>query len=186
MDISVRETVRETAQVLGISEWVEGYLDGEASEIGEKDTEILVDCFNRVQNELAVDYLPLTAEDELITATGIIPYVALNNSVVRIICVENEEGESVRFKLFPDYLETNSGKVKVFYTYSPPQQGIDGVCAYKTAVSKRLFVYGMAAEYSLIVGENEKASAWDRKYKEAVNAAYKLRPVKKLRSRRWV
>ena len=186
MDISVRETVLETAQVLGLSEWVESYLNGDVSEIGEKDTQILVDCFNRVQNELALDYLPLTAEDELITATGMIPYAALTNPVIRIIGVEDEEGEAVKFKLFPDYMETHKGRVKVVYAYSPLEQDIDGVCAYKMAVSKRLFVYGMAAEYSLIVGENEKASVWDKKYREAVNAAYKLRPVKKLRSRRWV
>lgn len=186
MDISVKETVRETAQVLGISEWVEGYLDGETTEMGEKDTELLVDCFNRVQNELALDYLPLMAEEELITATGVVSYTDLENSVTRIFSVENEYGESVKFKLFPDRLETQPGKVRVFYAYSPTEQGLDGLCEYKTAVSKRLFVYGMAAEYALIVGENEKASVWDKKYKEAINAAYKLRPVKKLRSRRWV
>ena len=186
MKISVKETVREAAQVLGISECVESYLSGEDSEIGQKDTELLVDCFNRVQNELALDYLPLTAEDEFVTATGIISYAHLTNAVTRILCVENGSGESIAFKLFADRLEAQPGKVKVYYAYAPADRDINGFCEYETDVSKRLFVYGMAAEYALIAGENEAASVWDKKYKEAVNAAYKIRPGKKLRSRRWV
>ena len=186
MKISVKEAVRETAQVLGIFEWVEDYLGGGDSEMGEKDTNVLVECFNRVQNELALDYLPLMAEDELMSATGVIAYTELAHPATRILCVEDAEGESVEFKLFPNRLETQEGKVKVFYSYAPTEQNIDGVCEYETGVSKRLFVYGMAAEYALIAGENDKASVWDKKYKEAVNAAYKLRTVKKLRSRRWV
>ncbi len=186
MKISVKETVRETAQALGLSEWVDSYLDGNGEATGQKDTELLVECFNRVQNELALDYLPLTAEDELLTATGVIAYADLAHSATRILCVENEYGESVKFKLFPDRLETKPGKVKVFYAYAPQEQDINGVCEYETAVSKRLFVYGMASEYALIAGEKEAASVWDKKYKDAVNAAYRLRPAKKLRSRRWV
>ena len=186
MEISVKETVREAAQVLGISEWVESYLEGGASTEGEKDTQILVECFNRVQDELALDYLPLTAEDVLISATGVVAYMYLSNAVTRILSVEDEFGEALEYKLFPDRLETKAGMIKVHYTYAPKEQDIDGVCEYKTLVSKRLFVYGMAAEYALIAGEKEAASVWDKKYKEAIRAAYRLQPAKKLRSRRWV
>ena len=186
MEISVVELVHAAAQVLGISEWVEAHLGGGISEEGKKDTEILVECFNRVQNELALDYLPLKAEDILVTSTGVIGYDMLSRAAVRIISVEDESGESVKFKLFPDRLETQAGRVKVLYAYTPQEQDIDGACEYKTSVSKRLFIYGMAAEYALITGEKEAAYAWDKKYKDAVNAAYQIRSGKKLPSRRWV
>ena len=186
MEISVVEMVRATAQVLGISEWVDNHLDGGSSKEGKKDTEILVECFNRVQNELALDYLPLTAENIVVTSTGVIDYSKLSYAPTRILSVEDEYGESVKFKLFPDRLETQAGKVKVLYAYAPEEQDIDGACEYKTSVSKRLFVYGMAAEYALIVGEKEAAYMWDKKYKDAVHAAYKVRAGKTLRSRRWI
>ena len=186
MKISVKEAVCEAAQALGIWEWVQAYLDGGDSEMGEKDTNVLVECFNRVQNELALDYLPLLAEDELMTATGVIAYTELMHPATRILCVENEVGESVKFKLFPNRLETQEGKVKVFYAYAPTEQDIDGVCEYETGVSKRLFVYGMAAEYFSACGLFEEAAVWDRKYKAAIEAAYKKRPSRKIRSRRWI
>ena len=72
------------------------------------------------------------------------------------------------------------------YAYSPTEKNIDKESDYQTAVSERLFLYGMAAEYCLAEGEFEAAGIWDKKYKEAIAAAYRLRPVKRLRSRRWV
>lgn len=186
MNISVKEIVCEAAQVLGLSEWVNSYLNGEESAVGQRDTEILIECFNRVQNEVALDYLPLIESELLRTETGKIPYSSLIKPAIRILQVKNEKGELAAFKLYPDFLETEKGKLEVYYTYSPAEQTIEGVCEYGAEVPKRLFVYGMAAEYSLIAGELEAAGVWDKKYKDAINAVYKLPPAKKLRSRRWV
>ena len=186
MKISVKNAVCAAAQTLGIADGVEAYLENQTDEVGKKDVELLVECFNRVENELALDYLPLTTEDVIVTATGEVPYLALAYPAARILCVEDENGNSLKYKLFPDRLETQVGKVKVIYTYTPSEKNVNGVSDYQTAVSERLFVYGIAAEYSLAVGELEAASVWDKKYKEAIEAAYRLRPVKRLRSRRWV
>lgn len=187
MKISVKDTVRATAQTLGIAESIESYLTGEeAGGEGEKIALFLVKCFNRVENELALDYLPLLAEDELISSTGAVAYKNLSCPAVRVLCVEDEKGNSMQYTLFPDRLETQMGKVKIIYSYSPAEKDLDGESDYQTAVSERLFVYGMAAEYLLAEGDLQGASLWDKKYKEAIAAAYKIRPVKRLRSRRWV
>lgn len=186
MKVSVKAAVRATAQTLGVGEGVEAYLDGNSTEEGKRDAEFLLACFNRVENELALDYLPLIAEDEVLSSTGVVGYDELSYPAVRVFCVEDEEGNSLRYKLFPERLETRAGKLKIVYAYSPAEKDIDGESDYQAAVSERLFVCGMAAEYLLAEGELEAASIWDKKYKEAVAAAYKMRPVKRLRSRRWV
>ena len=186
MKVSVKASVRAAAQMLGVADGVEGYLEGEQTEEGKKDAELLLDCFNRVENELALDYLPLVAEDELISSTGVVAYAELAYPVARILRVEDGDGNSLRYKLFPDRLEMQSGALKIVYAYSPNRKEMDGESDYQTGVSERLFVYGMAAEYSLAVGEFEAASVWDRKYKETIAAAYKARPVKRIRSRRWL
>ena len=186
MKISVKSAIRATAQMLGIVEEVDRYLDGEETEEGKRDTEILLECFNHIENELALDYLPLMAEEELVTSTGVVRYAELSYPVSRVYCVEDAMGNSLQYKLFPDRLATQAGKIKIVYAYSPTAKGLEGESDYHTAVSERLFVYGMASEYLFVEGELEASSIWDKKYKEAVAAAYKARPVKKLRSRRWV
>ena len=185
MKVSVKSAIRATAQTLGIGDGVEAYLDGNATEEGKRNTEFLLKCFNCVENELALDYLPLLAEDEVLSSTGVVGYDELRHPAVRVFCVEDEKGKSLRYKLFPERLETSAGKVKIVYAYSPAEKDINGESDYQTAVSERLFVCGMAAEYLLAEGELEAASIWDKKYKEGIAAAYKMRPVKRLRSRRW-
>ena len=186
MKVSVKAAVRATAQALGIADGVEAFLDGEETEEGKKDTELLVKCFNRVENELALDYLPLLAEDEVLSSTGVVRYAELTYPAVRVFRVEDGDGTSLKSTLFPDRLETSSGTVKVVYSYTPNEKSVDEESDYQTAVSERLFLYGMAAEYCLAEGELEAAGIWDKKYKEAIAAAYRLRPVKRIRSRRWV
>ncbi len=185
MTITVMDTLLTAAQLLGVDEEVELHLSGEATETGARATKLLLAAFRNVENELALDYLPLTAEDEVITATGVIEYGDLAHSAVRIFSVEDEWGKPLKYELFPDRLKTVAGKVRVFYAYAPSVKGVDDESEYQTAASERVLVYGMAAEYSLAIGELTAASIWDKKYKEGVQAAYRLHPCKKIRSRRW-
>ncbi len=186
MTISVKATLLAAAQALGIAEEVRKFLDGEDTVSGEKNFSLLLTCFNRVENELALDYLPLMAEDELVTATGVVEYSALSENAVRIFCVEDEQGNSLKFKLFPRCLKTKVGRVKIVYAYTPTEKTVEEESEFTTGVSERLFVYGIAAEYSLAVGDLNAANVWDKKFREGARAAYRLRPCKKISSRRWI
>ncbi len=186
MTIKVKDAVLEAAKYAGVEKEVASYLDGSFSSLGEEAACLLLSCFQAVENELARDYLPLLAEDELVTATGVVEYAALEKAPARVLCVEDEWGNSQKYKLFPSFLKTKAGKVKIIYAYAPSRKELEGESDYKTGVSLQLFAYGMAAEYFLVTGETESASAWDKKYKDAVRAAYRVQPCKRLRSRRWI
>ena len=183
--MTVKECVRLAAVNLGIAEEVNAFLNGENSQSGQKKTELLLSCFNTVENELALDYLPLIAEDTVSSDTGVVQYGALENSVVRVIAVFDQWGEAVKFNLFPAYLKTQPGQVKIRYAYTPVKKDIDGVSDYETRVSARLVAYGMAEEYALTTGLFEEGAVWNRKYKEAIEAAYATQPCARIRSRRW-
>ncbi len=186
MNITVRDAVLTAAEMLGLDESVRAYLDGESNPEGEEDTKRLLSCFQTVENELALDYLPLTAEEIVVTADGRIPYAQFTRSIAQVLCVEDEWGDSLKYKLFPAHLETQAGKVRVFYAYTPAKKTLEDASDFQTGASLRLFGYGIAAEYALAAGELTSASAWDVKYKNAIRAAYRIRPCKKIKSRRWV
>jgi hypothetical protein len=139
-----------------------------------------------VENELALDYIPLVEEEEIDAPMGNVLFTRLSRNAARILRVEDKEGRSLKYQLFPNRLQAQAGKVKIVYTYSPEEKTIDGESDYRTEISERLFVYGMAAEYSLAEGELEGASMWDKKYKEAIEAAYRIRPAKRLPARGWL
>ncbi len=187
MSVTVKEVLLTAAQTLGIADEINNHLSGDAdAATGRRDLELLLACFQRVESELALDYLPLMAEDEIVTGTGVVEYAQLQREAARIFSVEDEWGEPIKYRLFPTHLKTKSGRLKVIYGYKPREKTIDEVSEYQTDVSKRLLVYGVSAEYCLAVGELSAANIWSEKYKQAVRAAYRAHPCKRIRSRRWL
>ena len=182
--MTVKEILLASAGLLGKGDEVKAYLDGTSLD-AQADVENLLRCFQLVENELALDYLPLHAEEEIQTQTGAIFFDEFTRAPVRILRVCDEGGKSCTFKLFPEYVKTQSGKVKVTYTYAPNEKTLDGESDYKAQASVRLFAYGIAAEYALASGMFEDASVWDKKYKDAIEAAYRSTPSRVMRSRRW-
>ncbi len=183
--MTVKEILLETARKIGKYQEVSDYLDGGAS-AGKKLTEELLECFHTVENELALDYLPLYAEEELVSQTGAVFFSQLDRAAVRIVEVQDGQGNALKFQLFPQYLKTQSGKLKIRYSYTPEKKSLNDESDFGLHVSVRLFAYGMAAEYAIQNGLFAEAGVWDRKYKDAIAAVYKATPNKKIASRRWV
>lgn len=181
--LTVREILLSAAEALHLDDAI-AYLSGKSTKLGE--TNDLLRCYNLVENELALDYLPLQAEETFESTTGVLYYSTFDNAIVRVLHVSDESGNPTDFKLFPDYFKTQPGVVCIRYTYSPKAKTVDQVCEYTMQASARLFTYGIAAEYTLALGMFEESAAWDKKYKDAITAVYRARPCKMLRSRRWV
>ena len=113
--MKVKEIVLSVAQALGFKDGVSAYLE-KGEKTYERETELILSCFNRVEGSLALEYIPLYAEDELLTTSDRIEYSALTYSPVRIVGVEDGAGNSVKYKLYPKYLKAQAGTVKVIYT----------------------------------------------------------------------
>ena len=184
--MTVKECMELAAVHLGIEEPIDSYFQAGGTAEDQKKGTLLLSCFNIVENELALDYFPLIAEDTLESEGGIIDFSSLKNDAVRITKVTDEWGNETEFQLFPSYLKTQPGKVCVTYTYTPKKKAMGEKSDFYTSVSVRLISYGMAAEYAMATGLFEDASVWDKKYKEGIRAAYRVQKCKRIRSRRWV
>ena len=181
--ITVKDVLLLCAKMLNLTDAVSDLTSGAGAQ--NVDVQELLRCFNVVENEIALDYLPLHAEQEVNTKTGEIKYTALHKNVVGVLRVRDESGKSIPFKLFPDQLKTQSGKIVITYTYAPEEKTLTDECECRIQVSKRLLAYGIAAEYAFAQGMFEEAAVWDKKYKDAIEAANCKKPSHILRSRRW-
>ena len=63
--MKVKEIVLSAAESLGLGEGVSAFFDG-GDPCLQREAELLLACFNRVERSLALEYLPLYAEDELL------------------------------------------------------------------------------------------------------------------------
>lgn len=184
--MTVKEGILAAAGELGIYEEVQAYLQGENSD-GARETENLLRCFNLVENELALDYLPLVREEEFQTQTGVLFFSELSRAAVRVLKVTDKWGNEAAFRLFPEYLKTEAQEGTVRYSYAPAQKGLEDESDFTFPASPRLFGYGIAAEYCLANGLFEESAVWEQKYKAAIVAAYRNgRGNGKIQSRRWV
>ena len=183
--MTVIECIKATATELGIGERVRAFLEGVSSE-GEEDVNTLLRCFNMVENELALDYLPLMAEEDIVTETGAVYFSALENSPVRVVEVRDALGGALAYRLFPEYLKTQAGTITVRYAYAPKEKALTDESDFKLFASVRLFAYGMASEYLTASGLFEEGAVWDKRYKDAIASAYRSKPARRIASRRWV
>jgi hypothetical protein len=182
--MTVKEVIILAAEELGIGDAVKGYFDGDGAQ-GVTETMALLRCFNLVENEVALDYLPLFAEDTVLTETGVVEYSALSKTPVRILSVKDESGNSVKYKIYPSYLAAQAGELSIRYTYTPNTKTLTDSSDFVLFVSDRLLAFGVAAEYCFSCGLYDEGEAWNKKYKDALKAAYRAKPAKVLRSRRW-
>lgn len=189
----VKEILSQAAFLLGenaLSEYIRRGADASASEEEKKElakkTDFLLRCYNIVENEIALDYLPLTAEEYVVGGTDRIQYTSFSRTPVSVISVTDERGNKLPYTVFPEYLSVpDAGTAVVTYSYAPEQKALSGQTDYGAGLPERLFAYGVACEACVIGGAYDEATAWDKKYKDALMSAHSRNRPKVIRSRRW-
>ena len=119
----------------------------------------LLDCFNRVEHELALDYLPLY--DTHICNSNLVSYSDFKYCPVRIVNC------NCKFKIYPDHIESKEIIKEIIYAYTPNSKDIFDDCSYNNEVFNCL-VYGTIAEFLTLQGFYEEAALWDKKYKKEI------------------
>ena len=183
--MKVTDVVLSAAQTLGIEAGVSAYYE-RGEETFKREAELLLACFNRVEGSLALEYIPLYAEDELLTTGDRIEFSSLTYSPVRIVGVEDGAGNPVKYKLYPKYVKAQSGRIKVIYTYTPEEKDVEAESDFSIKINESLFAHGILAEYCMAEGRFEEANYWEKKYKKAIEAVFLGKPCVRLASRRWV
>lgn len=148
----------------------------------------LVRCFNLVENEIALDYLPLVREETLAPVAGRIYFTRFSRAPVHIRRVTDGEGNALSFALTPDYLflPADCGRVAVTYAYAPAEKGWREESELTGRVSARLVSFGTACEFCLSKGQFGEAAIWEKRYRDALRSACSFRGKRmRMRPRRW-
>lgn len=188
--MTVKEVIALAADNLGREDLAESL----SSLTGEPEGELkaLVRCYNLVENEVALDYCPLKAEEKLTPIDGKVAFSALSHAPVDVYSVKNALGATVAFEIYPAYLSLPAGteQVMVSYAYAPAAKTAEQTCEVSEKVSARLLSFGVACEFSLSCARYQEAALWDKRFRDALRAAevYRRRPSARLgiRARRWV
>lgn len=150
-----------------------------------EDGKALLECYNIIENEIALDYYPLKKEETLSCTNGKLVFSRLTVQPAEILSVKDKYGNRIPFRCFPDYLEADCESATVLYSYAPSAKGISDNCEYGGKISARLMAFGVVSEYLIRRGEYERGKLWAVKYRDCLQAAGILRHPLSVRSRRW-
>ena len=148
----------------------------------------LLRCYNLTENELALDYIPVRAEEEFAVEDHLIPWSRFSHAPAGVRAVLRA-GREIAFEPRKEglFLPTaGSGRVCVRYCYSPEPKEPGDEGEFGGPVSARLLSFGVAREFCLSRGMFEEAKLWDSRYRAAVRAADLPRRALSVRPRRWV
>ena len=148
--------------------------------------DIMIRCFNLVNQEIASDYLPFITKEEIDVKDSILNFSELNKQVVNVYEVKNRFGCSLRFKLFPNYMEISGHAKSIVYSYLPEDKNLSDDVEMFNGLSGRVYAYGVASEFLLIDGLSEDAEIWEDRFKESLFVLSRRRGEHILPRRSWI
>lgn len=185
MNMNVLDILLEAADMLGMKEEIRAFFSGDDDGY-ERQANQLLTCFHLAECALALDYIPLYAEDELMTATGRLEFSEFSHAPVRIVEVKDRLDNVVPYTLYPKYLKADAGYVKVTYAYTPLMKSVEDESDFAMLTSPHVLVYGTLLQYCLANGLLQEAAIWDKKWKDSVEYLCHTKKCKRLGSRTWL
>ena len=182
----VREILVLAAELCGrreLADFLAGKTGADAGAM-EREEETLLRCYNLVENEIALDYLPIRTRERF-CSDGAVPYAAFARRPVEIFAVRGLSGEKLAFTAVGEGLRVRAGAVEVEYSYRPSVKSGSDFPETACEDGGRLLALGAACEFMLMNGELETAAVLDKKYRDALACACREHGGR-FRLRRWV
>lgn len=183
MPIQVKDVIATAAGLAGREDLAQAAAEARESE----EIDVLVRCFNLVENEVALDHIPLKKRETVSAEDGKIAYAKLSEAPIDILSVRSTSGMDIPFELLPDAIGIGGGakEAEIVYAFAPRKKELGGTSDYSGKVSERLLAMGAAAEFLLAQGRYEEAAAFEKRFRDAVRAANIVRHKLAVRARRW-
>ena len=116
---TVKNVVRLAAKLVGVLDKVDAHFNGSVTTESQRIVDGMIACFNIVENELALDYLPIVCEQTLLPNDGCIEYSALTRNPAYISSAFDVQGNCLDVKRLSDRLLVDQDICIVRYAALP-------------------------------------------------------------------
>lgn len=148
--------------------------------------DVMVRCFNLVNQEIASDYLPFLTKENIDVKENILNFSTLQKELVNVYEIKNGFGISLRFKLFPTYAQISGHAKTIVYSYLPDNKLLTDEIEKVNGLSARIYAYGVASEFLLIEGMSDDAEIWEDRFKQSLFVLSRKRGEHVLPKRSWL
>jgi len=142
----------------------------------------LLKCLNYIQNEITTEFIFIKNTEE-ISAENSFNFSNLTKTILRVISVKDENGNNLNFKLYPDHIKFSGIAKEITYDYIPEDCILTGNLI--AVVPNRVYAYGIAREYYLLLGLTDKALEFEKRFKNSLDSFMKTGKIVILPKRTW-
>lgn len=185
--MTVRDIIKLVCQFVGEKE-LEIKLNSSDSEFSTREQEklnLMVSCFNLVNQEIASDYLPFLTKEEIDVKDSILNFSDLDKTIINVYEVKNAFGICLKYQVFSDCIQINGKAKSIVYSYLPEEKTLDSQLDMINGLNKRVYAYGVASEFLLIDGMSDDAEVWEDRFKQSLFVLSRKRGEHVLPKRSW-
>lgn len=148
---------------------------------------LLTTSLNDVVQTLALMYFPLLKTENMKSSTGKYSYSDFENVVLEVIKVQDNLGNSVHFRCYPQSVDVGINDIVLTYHYQPKfvSSAQDELDIANERVGIRMLVTGVLARYYMYQGMYQESIAWERAFTTTVMAAKATSHSQVMPKRSW-
>lgn len=182
--MKVNDVIKQVATYLQLANVMSADLTSESLDSQtQKDVNLILSSVNEVLSEIATEYLPLIANEEVTIQNGEFDLTTLSKPFHKLVKVRTTKKYAVDFET----LKIENGTYKLEYCFLPEIAEIgDDIVGFDTKLTTYSLSFGVAAEFCMISGNYSEAEMWSSKFENAMQAISKPHKTFMLKKRRWL
>lgn len=176
--MTIKEIISTASTILGRQD-IYNHLNKTATSDQEtlQTVDRMLNLANMIIGELAGTFIPMVLKEKVYSDSQKFYYTNFSQKPLEILGVYDDNDSKIYYSQTAEYLYAGSNSVTVEYSYVPPKYNINSEIGFKrNQISPSTLVYGLLAEYCIVMGAFDEAVMWHERYVEGVK---EKRTVKK-------
>ena len=185
--MEVKNIIKKVCNLISDEVLLSAIESGTFTEEQQKDINLLVECVNLTNINIATNYVKLIDVVSVDNYSGQIYYQSISQRhIFNILSVKNERNKEVDFEFNGTGISADKGKIKIKFTYFPEDVDFyDEIKNYPMKISERDFVYGVLSEYLYAKGVFDEAKIWEERFKNEMQSKMRNQKQINMRVSRW-
>lgn len=182
--MNINDVIKIIANLLQLNNLIDADLDSydTLDAQTQKDINLIVSSTNEVLSDIATDYFPLKATEQIIVSNGSFDLKNLSHDFHKLLSVETTDFYDVEMET----LKIKNGSYKLTYSYLPEVLELGDDIEVDKRVTIYALCFGVCAEFCLVSGNYAESEMWNSKYQNAINVCKRSLKMPELKHRRWL
>ena len=182
--MNINDVIKIVANLLQLNNLIDADLESynTLDDQTKKDINLIVSSTNEVLSDIATDYFPLKATEQITVLNGSFDLTTLTHDFHKLLSVATTNAYEVEMET----LKIQNGCYKLKYSYLPEVLELGDDIEVDKRVTIFALCFGVCGEFCLVSGNYAESEMWNSKYQNAISVCKRSLKMPRLKNRRWI